>query len=63
MGRSGCGKSTLMNILCGLERADDGMVFVDGLRIDTLDARALARYRRKRLELCFRDFIWMRHVI
>ena len=29
MGRSGCGKSTLMNILCGLERADDGMVFVD----------------------------------
>ena len=63
MGRSGCGKSTLMNILCGLERADDGMVFVDGLRIDTLDARALARYRREKIGIVFQGFIWMRHVI
>lgn len=56
MGRSGCGKSTLMNILCGLERADDGMVFVDGLRIDTLDARALARYRREKIGIVFQGF-------
>ena len=56
MGRSGCGKSTLLNILCGLERADDGMVFVDGLRIDTLDARALARYRREKIGIVFQGF-------
>ncbi len=30
VGPSGCGKSTLFNIICGLEPADEGQVFLDG---------------------------------
>ena len=31
VGPSGCGKSTLMNIIAGLDRADEGSVRIDGV--------------------------------
>ncbi|MBZ2169744.1 ABC transporter ATP-binding protein [Marinobacter sp. F4216] len=33
MGRSGSGKSTLLNLLCGLERPDEGEIWVGGHRV------------------------------
>jgi ABC-type nitrate/sulfonate/bicarbonate transport system ATPase subunit len=33
VGPSGCGKSTLMNIIAGLDRADEGSVRVDGVEV------------------------------
>jgi ABC-type nitrate/sulfonate/bicarbonate transport system ATPase subunit len=33
VGPSGCGKSTLMNIIAGLDRADDGVTRVDGVEV------------------------------
>ena len=33
VGPSGCGKSTLMNIIAGLDRADEGIVRVDGVDV------------------------------
>ncbi|MDR2488016.1 MAG: ABC transporter ATP-binding protein [Desulfovibrio sp.] len=35
VGHSGCGKSTLLNIIAGIDRAEEGMVLVNGRRIDS----------------------------
>lgn len=53
LGASGSGKSTLLNILGTLDRADGGTLMVRGERVDRLDARALARFRARRLGFIF----------
>jgi len=52
-GPSGCGKTTLLNLLGGLERADAGSVAVEGVRLEGLDAHALARLRLERVGFVF----------
>jgi sulfate transport system ATP-binding protein len=39
LGPSGSGKSTLLRLVAGLERADAGEVWLEGKRVDDLDAR------------------------
>jgi len=34
VGPSGCGKSTLLRLICGLEQASDGDIFLDGERVN-----------------------------
>ncbi len=34
LGENGAGKSTLMNVLCGLYRADEGQILIDGKPVD-----------------------------
>ena len=36
LGESGCGKTTLLRILIGLEKADDGEIYKDGMEISHL---------------------------
>lgn len=62
MGRSGSGKSTLLNLLCGLERPDNGVINVLGERFDSRDSEALrqqekrwARLRRRRIGVVFQE--------
>jgi putative ABC transport system ATP-binding protein len=45
-GRSGSGKSTLLNVVGALDRADDGVVEVAGVRFDRAPERVLAPLRR-----------------
>ena len=52
-GPSGCGKTTLLNLLGGLERPDAGSVAVEGVRLESLDPRALARLRLERVGFVF----------
>jgi len=56
MGPSGSGKSTLLNVVAGLERPTGGTVRVDGEDLATLDERALARHRSRRVGMVFQAF-------
>lgn len=55
-GPSGCGKSTLLHLLGGLDRPDEGEVWLGGRRIDLLVERALARLRRRAVGFVHQDF-------
>jgi putative ABC transport system ATP-binding protein len=52
-GPSGSGKSTLLHVLGGLDRPDEGEVFVDGVGFSTLNDNALAEVRLRRIGFQF----------
>ncbi|MBL3558656.1 MULTISPECIES: ABC transporter ATP-binding protein [Marinobacter] len=59
IGRSGSGKSTLLNLLCGLQRADGGVITVAGESFDSSDNRDFdtrwAELRRRSIGVVFQD--------
>jgi putative ABC transport system ATP-binding protein len=56
IGESGVGKSTLLNILAGLDDADEGSVAIDGTLLAALDETARTRLRRERIGFVFQAF-------
>ncbi len=56
IGESGVGKSTLLNIMAGLDDADEGTVTIDGTVLGTLDENARTRLRRTRIGFVFQAF-------
>ncbi|MFB5267645.1 sugar ABC transporter ATP-binding protein [Paenibacillus enshidis] len=44
MGENGAGKSTLMNILTGLHRKDEGIIFIDGKEVNFSSPSAAEQY-------------------
>lgn len=56
IGESGVGKSTLLNILAGLDDADEGSVAIDGIALGTLDETARTQLRRERIGFVFQAF-------
>ncbi len=56
IGESGVGKSTLLNILAGLDEADEGSVRIDGTELGTLYETARTRLRRERVGFVFQAF-------
>jgi len=44
-GQSGSGKSTLLNIIGGLDKADEGNVFLNGVDITALSEKEISLYR------------------
>jgi putative ABC transport system ATP-binding protein len=56
MGESGIGKSTLLNLVAGLDSADEGTIQLDGLELTTLDDDALTVLRRQRMGFVFQAF-------
>ena len=55
-GPSGSGKSTLLMAMAGLERADGGIIRVDGTDITTMSEDKLARFRGQRIGIVFQSF-------
>ena len=55
IGQSGAGKSTLLRCINMLERPDSGEVWVDGIRMNDLDAKGL-RAARKKTGMIFQHF-------
>ncbi|MCL2276296.1 MAG: ABC transporter ATP-binding protein [Treponema sp.] len=52
-GISGCGKSTLLNIIGGLDRCDNGKVFIGSDEITSLSEKELSLYRSKKVGFIF----------
>ncbi|MDW7740619.1 MAG: ABC transporter ATP-binding protein [Bacillota bacterium] len=56
LGPSGSGKTTLMNIIGGVDRADSGVVLVNGTEITALDDEQLTDYRRNNIGFVFQFY-------
>jgi putative ABC transport system ATP-binding protein len=56
IGESGVGKSTLLNILAGLDEADEGTVAIEGRVLAGFDEAARTRLRRERIGFVFQAF-------
>ena len=56
LGPSGSGKSTLVNIIGGIDTADDGTVIVDGNEITSLKNGKLTDYRRDCIGFVFQFY-------
>jgi ABC-type lipoprotein export system ATPase subunit len=61
-GQSGCGKSTLLNLLSGLESPDSGQIEWEGVAINRLGSKALAKMRGKFFGFIFQSFYLMQEL-
>jgi putative ABC transport system ATP-binding protein len=56
MGPSGSGKSTLLNLVSGIDRPDQGEVYVVGQKLNDLTEDELAEWRARHVGLIFQFF-------
>lgn len=56
VGRSGSGKTTLLNLIAGLDRPDDGSVYLDGHDITVASEGDLTALRRHHIGFVFQSF-------
>ena len=56
MGESGSGKSTLLHLVAGLDDAEDGEIFIDGVEATKLSDSGRAALRRQTLAVVFQQF-------
>ncbi|QDQ28484.1 ABC transporter ATP-binding protein [Chitinimonas arctica] len=56
IGESGVGKSTLLNLMAGLDQADEGEVVFEGRRLSEQDDNAATLLRRQRIGFVFQAF-------
>ncbi len=56
MGPSGCGKTTLLNCLSGLDTADKGQIFIEGVSLSEMSDRERTSYRARRMGFIFQFY-------
>jgi putative ABC transport system ATP-binding protein len=56
LGRSGSGKSTLLNLLSGIDRADEGEIWIAGRELTRLSERERTLFRRYHIGFIFQFF-------
>ncbi|HJW54065.1 MAG TPA: ABC transporter ATP-binding protein [Burkholderiaceae bacterium] len=62
MGDSGVGKSTLLNLIAGLDSADNGDILIDGVNMATLSDDAATLLRREKFGFIFQAFHVLPHL-
>lgn len=56
MGPSGTGKTTLLNLISGIDEADEGTILLEGEDISKLPRKEQVQYRRTKIGLVFQDY-------
>ena len=56
VGPSGSGKTTVLNMLGGMDNCDEGVISVDGKRIDGYNRKQLTQYRRFEIGFIFQFY-------
>lgn len=56
LGPSGSGKSTFLNIIGGIESADEGSISIEGEHLADMTEKKLSQYRRKHLGYIFQMY-------
>ena len=56
VGKSGCGKTTLLNILAGMDTADEGDITVDGKNFKDFSPSDYDEYRNIYVGLVFQEY-------
>ncbi|WP_440896606.1 ABC transporter ATP-binding protein [Amphibacillus sp. Q70] len=56
LGPSGAGKSTVLNILGGMDKVDEGEIWVDGKNIANYSTKELTQYRRDEIGFVFQFY-------
>lgn len=56
VGPSGSGKTTLLNMIGGLDKPDEGNIFINGVDITTLSANELIDFRLRNIGFVFQSF-------
>jgi len=56
LGKSGAGKSTLVNVITGIDEADEGRISIGGTNIHMLDEDQRARWRGTHMGVVFQFF-------
>ena len=56
LGPSGSGKSTFLNIIGGIDGADEGSITIEGERLEDMTEKKLSLYRRKHLGYFFQMY-------
>jgi len=56
IGPSGCGKSTLLNLLGGLDKADEGHIWIENRTIDSFSKKELNDYLNSYLGFVFQEY-------
>lgn len=56
LGPSGSGKSTILNIIGGIDVADEGSIIIEGEQLEDMTEKKLSLYRRKHLGYIFQMY-------
>ncbi len=62
MGPSGSGKTTLLNLLAGLDRPDQGKVYLNGKELTAMGDNELSGYRKKHMGFIFQTYNLIPHL-